>query len=212
MVDGYSHVWGTRAKIAPATADRILVGSCAAVWLALVGVSVAAIVALMDLGRGFHNPRGNPHTPSVLYAIIAISALVILAAIPMLLRARHTVRDGPAARSARPAARTTSGQLIRSGHAPESAMSEHGRAERLATLRPMLADTAVDRFWLRGTAALMTAMGTALLAVALATYLMAIGHDAFSWTSYGLAGLVTLLMPLVPWRQVRQLRRTLAAD
>ena len=109
MVDRYSHVWGTRQKIAPATADRILVGACAAVWLALVGMSVAAIVALMDLGRGFHDAKGNPHTSSVLYAIIAISALVILAAIPMLLRARRTTRDGPVARSARVSARTAGG-------------------------------------------------------------------------------------------------------
>jgi Protein of unknown function (DUF2561) len=207
MVDRYSQIWGTRAKVAPATADRILVGSCAAVWLALVGMSVAAIVALMDLGRGFHNPRGNPHTSSVLYAIIVISALVILAAIPMLLRARRTVRDGPGARSTRPPVRTTSAQPIRTGFGPEAAMS---RTERLTALRPALSDAAVDRFWLRGTAALMTIMGAALLAVALATYLMAIGHDAFSWVSYGIAGFVTLIMPLVPWRQVRQLRRTLA--
>jgi hypothetical protein len=81
----------------------------------------------------------------------------------------------------------------------------------LTTLRPALSDAAVDRIWLRGTAALMATMGTALFAVAAATYLMAIGHDAFSWTSYGIAGFVTLVMPLVPWRQVRQLRRTLAA-
>jgi len=211
MVDRESQVWGTRARIAPATADRILVGSCAAVWLALVGMSVAAIVALMDLGRGFHNSRGNPHTSSVLYAIIVISALVILGAIPMLLRARHTIRDGPVARSARAPARTASGQPIRSAPTTESAAAQLGRTERLTTLRPALPDAAVDRVWLRGTAALMSTMGAALLAVALATYLMAIGHDAFSWTSYGLAGLVTLAMPLVPWRQVRQLRRTLAA-
>jgi hypothetical protein len=206
MVDGESDVWGTRARITPVTADRILVGSCAAVWLALVGMSVAAIVALMDLGRGFHNSRGNPHTSAVLYAIIVISALVILAAIPMLLRARHTIRDGPVARSAR----AGSGRPIGSGHTVESAAGQLGRTERLTTLRPALPDAAVDRVWLRGTAALMSTMGAALLAVALATYLMAIGHDAFSWTSYGIAGLVTLVMPLVPWRQVRQLRRTLA--
>jgi hypothetical protein len=211
MVGRESELWGTRAKVTPVTADRILVGSCAAVWLALVGMSVAAIVALMDLGRGFHNSRGNPHTSSVLYAIIVISALVILGAIPMLLRARHTVRDGPVARSTRAPARTVSGQPISSGPTSESAAAQLGRTERLTTLRPALPDAAVDRVWLRGTAALMSTMGAALLAVALATYLMAIGHDAFSWTSYGLAGLVTLLMPLVPWRQVRQLRRTLAA-
>jgi Protein of unknown function (DUF2561) len=207
MVERESEVWGTRARVTPATADRILVGSCAAVWLALVGMSVAAIVALMDLGRGFHNSRGNPHTSAVLYAIIVISALVILAAIPMLLRARHTIRDGPVARSAR----TGSARPIRSGPTSESAVGRLGRTERLTTSRPALPDAALDRVWLRGTAALMSTMGAALLAVALATYLMAIGHDAFSWTSYGIAGLVTLVMPLVPWRQVRQLRRTLAA-
>jgi hypothetical protein len=205
MVD---HVWGARAKMAPATADRLLVGSCAAVWLALVGMSVAAIVALMDLGRGFHDPRGNPHTSSVLYAIIVISALVILAAIPMLLRARRTTRDGPVGRSA--TTRTVTGQPIRSGTTPSQTIAQAGPTERLAGLGPVLSDAAVDRVWLRGTAALLGTMGAALLAAALATYLMAIGHDALSWTSYGIAGLVTLLMPLVPWRQVRQLRRTLA--
>jgi hypothetical protein len=211
MVDRYSQIWGARNKIAPATADRILVGSCAAVWLALVGMSVAAIVALMDLGRGFHDSKGNPHTSAVLYAIIVISALIILAAIPMLLRARRTTRDGPVARSARGPARAASGHPTRAEHTPASTMTRQGRTERLTTLRPALPDAAVDRVWLRGTAALMNTMGAALLAVAVATYLMAIGHDAFSWTCYGIAGFVTLIMPLVPWRQVRQLRRTLAA-
>jgi hypothetical protein len=211
MFDRYSQVWGARGKVTPVTADRILVGACAAVWLALVGMSVAAIVALMDLGRGFHDAQGNPHTSSVLYAIIVISALVILAAIPMLMRARRATRDGPVARSARLPARTASGQLTRSEYTAASTLTREGRTERLTTLRPALPDAEVDRFWLRGTTALVGAMGVALLAVATATYLMAIGHDAFSWTSYGIAGFVTLTMPLVPWQQVRQLRRTLAA-
>ncbi|MGA8546702.1 MAG: DUF2561 family protein [Mycobacterium sp.] len=211
MADRYSGAWGPWSRVAPDTGDRILVGVCAAVWLALVGMSVAAIVALMDLGRGFHAPKGNPHASSVLYAIIVISALVILAAIPMLLRARRTTRDGPVARSAGTSARTVSGRPIRSGTAPARTITQPGRTERLTPLRPALSDAAVDRIWLRGTAALMAAMGAALLAVAAATYLMAIGHDAISWTSYGIAGFVTLVMPLVPWRQVRQLRRTLAA-
>ena len=205
MMDRYSQAWGARGKVTPATADRIVIGLCAAVWLALVGMSVAAIVALMDLGRGFHNSRGNPHTSSVLYAIIVISALIILAAIPMLLRARRITRDGPVARSA---ARTVSAQSIRSGQM--TAQTAHGATERLTTLRPALSDAAVDRVWLRGTVALMGTMGAALFAVATATYLMAIGHDGFSWTSYGIAGLVTLGMPLVPWRHVRQLRGMLA--
>jgi hypothetical protein len=204
MADRYSGgAWGPWNRVAPVTGDRILVAVCAAVWLALVGMSVAAIVALMDLGRGFHDTRGNPHASAVLYAIIVISALVILAAIPMLLRARRATRDGPSARPPR-------GRPIRSGNIPARTITQPGRTERLTALRPALSEAAVDRIWLRGTAALMATMGAALLAVAAATYLMAIGHDAFSWTSYGIAGFVTLVMPLVPWRQVRQLRRTLA--
>jgi len=206
MIDRYSQAWGARGKVTPATADRILIGSCAAVWLALVGMSVAALVALMDLGRGFHEAKGNPHTSSVLYAIIIISALIILAAIPMLLRARRITRDGPVTRSP---SRAVSAQSIRSGQL--TTQTAHGATERLTTLRPTLSDAAVDRVWLRGTAALVGTMGAALLAVATATYLMAIGHDGFSWGGYGIAGVITLAMPLIPWRHVRQLRGMLAA-
>jgi hypothetical protein len=209
MTDRYSQVWGARGKVTPATADRILIGSCAAVWLAVVGMSVAALVALMDLGRGFHEAKGNPHTSSVLYAIIVISALIILAAIPMLLRARRVTRDGPVSRSAGSPARTVSAQSIRSGQL--TAQTAHGATERLTTLRATLSDAAVDRVWLRGSAALIGTIGAALLGVATATYFMAIGHDGFSWTSYGIAGAITLAMPLVPWRHVRQLRGVLAA-
>ena len=208
MIDRYSQAWGARGRVAAATSDRILIGSCAAVWLALVGMSVAALVALMDLGRGFHSAKGNPHTSSVLYAIIIISALIILAAIPMLLRARRITRDTLAVRSVGSPARTVSAQSIRSG--PMAGVAP-GSTERITTQRPALPDTEVDRFWLRGTLALMGTMGGALLAVATATYAMAIGHDGMSWTGYGIAGVITLAMPLVLWRQVRHLRGMLAA-
>ena len=210
MIDKYSQAWGARSKVTPATADRIALGLCAAIWLALVGMSVAALVALMDLGRGFREAKGNPHTSSVLYAIIIISALIILAAIPMLLRARRITRDGPVARPAGSPARAGGSASSRSS-GPLSVQSAHGATERLTTVRPTLSDAEVDRFWLRGTAALMGTMGAALLAVATATYSMAIGRDDFSWIAYGIAGAVTLAMPLIPWRHVRQLRGMLAA-
>jgi hypothetical protein len=210
MIDKHSQAWGARGKVTPTTADRIALGLCAAIWLALVGMSVAALVALMDLGRGFHEAKGNPHTSSVLYAIIIISALIILAAIPMLLRARRITRDGPVARPAGSPARAAGSRSSRSS-GPLSVQSAHGATERLSTVRPTLSDAEVDRFWLRGTAALMGTMGAALLAVATATYSMAIGHDEFSWTAYGIAGAVTLVMPLIPWRHGRQLRGMLAA-
>jgi len=210
MIDRYSQAWGARSKLTPATADRIVLGSCAVIWLVLVGMSVAALVALMDLSRGFHETKGNPHTSSVLYAIIIISALIILAAIPMLLRARRITRDGPVTRSAVSSARPASSPSTRSP-GQLNVQSARGATERLTTLRPELSDAVVDRFWLHGTAALMGTMGAALLAVATATYAMAIGRDGFSWTAYGIAGAITLVMPVIPWRQVRQLRGMLAA-
>ncbi|MBV8788703.1 MAG: DUF2561 family protein, partial [Mycobacterium sp.] len=55
MVAKYStYRRGADDTISPEVIDRILIGSCAAVWLVLLGVSVAAAVALADLGRGFH--------------------------------------------------------------------------------------------------------------------------------------------------------------
>ncbi|MGV0697282.1 DUF2561 family protein, partial [Mycolicibacter sinensis] len=72
----------------PEVTDRVLLGVCAAIWLALLGMSVAATVALVDLGRGFDQPTESSHT-GLLYIVIGVSALVILAAIPVLLRARQ---------------------------------------------------------------------------------------------------------------------------
>jgi hypothetical protein len=186
-----------------------MVGLCAAVWLALVGISVAAIVALMDLGRGFHEASGNPHTSSVLYAIIVISALIILAAIPVLVRARRTTRAEPVARPVRVPVRGASGQPIKSGYPPARTTTRQARSEPVTAWRPALPDTAIDRIWLRGTVALIGTMGVAFVAVATATYLMAIGHYGGAWTGYVIAGLVTLAMPLIPWRHVRRLRRML---
>lgn len=203
--------WGT---VSLNTTDRILLGLCAAVWLVLVGVSVAAVVALVDLGRGFHKAVGSSHTPAVLYAIIVVSALIILAAIPMLLRARRTTRAEAFARSVGGPARGAGKRPIRSGYPAARTMGEQARTERLTTFGPAaaLSDAAVDRIWLRGTVALIGAMGVALVAVAAATYLMAIGRDGAAWTGYGIAGIATAAMIVIPWRQVRQLRRMLADD
>ncbi|MGA7050790.1 MAG: DUF2561 family protein, partial [Mycobacterium sp.] len=77
---------------------------------------------------------------------------------------------------------------------------------------PEWSGAAVDRVWLRGTALLAATMGVALIAVGAATYLMAVGHEGPSWVGYGLAGLVTVAMPVVEWRHVRQLRRVVAAQ
>ncbi|MBS4730246.1 DUF2561 family protein [Mycobacterium sp. SM1] len=198
--------WGT---VSLSTTDRILLGLCAGVWLLLVGVSVAAIVALVDLGRGFRTGAGNAHTPAALYAIIAVSVVVILAAIPLLLRARRTAPVEP---GARPVAASVPGASIRPLR-PSLGSAAHGAAEQAPTERLTafgriaLSDAEVDRIWLRGTIALLAPMGTALVSVAAATYLMAIGRYGASWTGYVIAGIATVSMIVLSWRKVRQLRR-----
>ncbi len=64
--------------------DRILLGACAAIWLAALGAGVAATVALVDLGTGHAQSTGESDTPWLLYAVIAISAAVIIGAVPLL--------------------------------------------------------------------------------------------------------------------------------
>jgi hypothetical protein len=73
--------------------DRILLGACAAVWLAALGAGVAATVALVDLGTRHGASRGESETPWLLYAVIAISAAVIIGAVPLLLRARRAALE-----------------------------------------------------------------------------------------------------------------------
>lgn len=198
--------------ISPDVIDRILIGACAAVWLVLLGVSVAATVALADLGRGFHKAAGSTHTTSwVLYAVIIVSALIIAGAIPMLLRARRMAQTEPAARGwpwpVGPGAPDVPGAADRGRTGAPTA----GQALAQETDSEWSGE-AVDRAWLRGTVLLVGAMGAALVAVATATYLMAVGHDSPSWVAYGVAGLVTAGMPAIEWLHVRQLRRAVAAQ
>ncbi|WP_375488062.1 DUF2561 family protein [uncultured Mycobacterium sp.] len=194
--------WGT---VSPVTTDRILLGACAAVWLVFVGVSVAAVVALVDLGRGFQR-TGSQHTPAVLYAVIIVSALVIAGAIPVLLRARRT--GHPAVRPAGTQVRGAVRQPAKAGHVGPRATTEEARTERLTALAPPgYSAAAVDRIWLRGMLSLVATMGLALIAVAAATYLMAIGRYGGSWTAYAIAGIVTATMPLIAWQHLRRLHR-----
>ena len=199
--------------ISPDVIDRILVGACAAIWLVLLGVSVAAAVALADLGRGFHKAASRTHSTSwVLYAVIVVSALIIAGAIPMLLRARRmaqTRAGRPGDDRAQPAPGTAhvpgAAHRGRTGAATEGACAGSGGRLRLV-------GEAVDRVWLRATVLLVGAMGAALVAVATGTYLMAVGHDGPSWVAYGVAGVVTAGMPVIEWTHVRQLRRAIAAQ
>ena len=62
--------------------DRALLAVCAVVWLAVIGVGVAAIVALVELGSGrAGDPAARSGTPWGLYVVIGISAVMIPATV-----------------------------------------------------------------------------------------------------------------------------------
>ncbi|HET9541361.1 MAG TPA: DUF2561 family protein [Candidatus Limnocylindria bacterium] len=205
--------------------DRILLGACAAVWLVALGAGVAASVALVDLGRGHPIAPEGSDTPWLLYAVIGISAVVIVGAVPLLLRARRTALDAP-----RPA--RTTGERPAPGQ-PPSARGAEAPTEKLRAFKsvaeqvnprpgypapsaairaaPSVLVSAVDQLWLRCAVAIACAMGVATLAIGVATYLMASDNNTAAWILYGLAGLVTLAMPALAWFYLRQLHDVLDA-
>ncbi|BBY53276.1 DUF2561 family protein [Mycolicibacillus koreensis] len=194
-----------RARVvgSPADADRILIGVCAVIWLVLLGTGVAAVVALINLGTGGHGEvTRSSHTPWALYIVAVVSALVILAAIPVLLRARQGAAPPPPVRR-----RVAGAPPVASGQAAGGSAI----TEKLRVFDPA-ASSPAERVWLRGSVLLAIAMGVALIAVAIATNLMAVGRDALSWGSYGVAALITVAMPVIPWLYLRQLHGLLARE
>jgi hypothetical protein len=203
--------------------DRILLGACAAIWLAALGSGVAATVALVDLGRGHPDSSGQSATPWLLYSVIGISAAVIIGAVPLLLRARRSALAEPPPPT-RASVRTAPGQPqppVRGTEAPTEKLRMLGTAadavkrpgysapREAITVAPSPLMTAIDQLWLRCAVVIACAMGIAMVAIGVATYLMAVESNAAAWVFYGLAGLVTLVMPAIPWFYLRQLRALL---
>jgi hypothetical protein len=80
----------------PEAVDRAMVAVCGAIWLVMLAMSVVATVALVQLGRGRDADPGG-QSSWLLYSVIAVSALIIAGAIPLLLRARRTALADPGA-------------------------------------------------------------------------------------------------------------------
>ena len=217
-----------RSRLSPAmmpgfmdSLDRILLGACAAIWLVALGAGVAATVALVDLGRGHQVQSGDASTPWLLYTVIGVSAAVIVAAVPLLLRARRgSLPDPPDAPDGadRPAAETADTtidapteqlRMYRSLTDPSSPHSDVPQPPaRTVAPAPM---AALDQLWLRCTVFIASAMGIAMIAIGVATYLMAAGHDGVAWALYGVAAVFILGMPAIPWHYLRQLRAVLVS-
>jgi len=180
-----------------------MVGACAAIWLAALAMGVVATVALARLASG-HVGGGERHASWLLYAIIAVSALIIAGAIPLLMRARRRAAGDSAAR---PDALTALTEEARRPIRPPDASTENMRVfgvdpyaeRRLETSRPEPAvpSAVLDRLWLRGTVALLGAMGLAIIAVAAGSYLLASASDTGAWIALGAAGVITVAMPAV---------------
>ena len=199
----------------PESIDRFMVAVCGAIWLVLLAMSVVATVALVQLGRGRDaGPDGQPSW--LLYSIIAVSALIIAGAIPLLLRARRTALADPGSTGSDPDGVSGSGSGVAGSgvadpgpvlpvEAPTEKLRVFGTAvdpyAREAAPEPAAVSRVpagvVDRLWLRGTASLLGAMGLALTAVATATYLLATGSDTGTWVALGTAGAITVAMPAV---------------
>lgn len=182
----------------PETVDRILVGACGAIWLVLLAAAVVAVVALARLASG-RPSAGEGQSSWLLYSIIVVSALIIIGAIPLLLRARRNALAQPAEAVAAAEVRTPAPPL----DAPTEKMRVFGvdpyaaRQPEPTTVAAPVPTGALDRIWLRGTTSLLSVMGLALTAVSVGTYLLAEAKDTGAWVALGVAGVLTIAMPAV---------------
>ena len=194
--------------------DRILLGCAAAAWLGALGAGVAATVALVDLSRGGATSGGDSGTPWVLYTVIAVSAVVIIAAVPLLLRARRSAREDsvpeprPKADAPRPQTPVRGAEAPTEKFRAPATVEPSGPVPAVLGAAPATAP-AVDQVWLRCAAAIVCAMGVATLLTAVSTYLMAVDSDTVAWVVYGVAGVVTVGMVAIPWYFLRELRALL---
>ena len=189
--------------------DRILLGACVLVWLAALGAAVAATVALVDLTSGQRASTADSGTPWLLYTVIGVSAAVIVAAVPLLLRARRAQWE-VASRPQQPAPRVEAGPPVpsRGVDAPTEKLRVAPVAAAVPEVSgplPRAVSPAVDRLWLRGATSIVTAIGASTLLVSVATYLMAVGNDTAAWVFHGLAGVLTVGMAAIPWYFLREL-------
>jgi hypothetical protein len=193
--------------------DRILLGVCAVLWLAALGAGVAAVVALVALGSGrsVGAEASEADTPWLLYSIIGLSAAVIVAAIPLLLRARRSNRGGDVRSHAR-SSRSVFGDPVDTTKIRSfggSTIRRHSTAPASSS-RVAFPTAAVDQVWLRCSVIIFSAIGASTAAIGMGTYLAATDSPTASWFAYGVAAVITVAMPAVPWFYLRELRSVLA--
>ena len=193
----------------PDRTDRILVVAAVALWLTALGAGVAAVVALVDLANAHTVGAEKSDTPWLLYTVIGVSALVIIGAIPLLLKARQSAVASAPVRSPDDGARSGGAPSVAQRLQPFGAPVLRRYSTPPAGHRVGFPTAAVEQIWLRCTASIAAAMGAAATGIGVATYLMASGHDTASWIVYAVAGVITLGMVAAPLTFLRQLHGVL---
>lgn len=196
----------------PETVDRLMVGVCGAIWLVWLAAASIATVALVQLGRGGGAGDDQSRSSWLLYTIIVISALVIIGAIPLLIRARRAAMAVGADIGAAESGSEPAESLQRPSDPLPTAPAAEAPTEKLRVFgaavdpyrRKPAAPRAVsrlnvvlERIFLRGATSLFGAMGLALTAVEVATYLLAVHTDTAAWVALGLAGAIAAGMVVV---------------
>ncbi|PVA35121.1 DUF2561 family protein [Mycobacteroides abscessus] len=219
---------GPLRRSSPESVDRMLIGLCAVIWLAFVGMLVGAIVVIAGMGED----SGSSGSSWGIYIVIGVSLAVIVGAVPLLLRARKSA----ARRTARGASKTapkpkgansSGGATAPSGPPPAEASTEKlktfgGLADHVshvpkdyngpgspayrAATEAAAKRAVINRLWLRATVGIAGAIGLALLAVVTGTYLLAVESDTAAVIAFVFAGVITCAMGAIPWVTLKKLR------
>lgn len=116
---------GPLRRSSPESVDRMLIGLCAVIWLAFVGMLVGAIVVIAGMGED----SGSSGSSWGIYIVIGVSLAVIVGAVPLLLRARKSVAQRTARGASKTApkpkgANSSGGATAPSGPPPAEASTE----------------------------------------------------------------------------------------
>ncbi|WP_100515044.1 DUF2561 family protein [Mycobacteroides abscessus] len=219
---------GPLRRSSPESVDRILIGLCAVIWLAFVGMLVGAIVVIAGMGED----SGSSGSSWGIYIVIGVSLAVIVGAVPLLLRARKSAAQRTARGASKTApkpkgANSSGGATAPSGPPPAEASTEKlktfgGLADHVshvpkdyngpgspayrAATEAAAKRAVINRLWLRATVGIAGAIGLALLAVVTGTYLLAVESDTAAVIAFVFAGVITCAMGAIPWVTLKKLR------
>ncbi len=219
---------GPLRRSSPESVDRMLIGLCAVIWLAFVGMLVGAIVVIAGMGED----SGSSGSSWGIYIVIGVSLTVIVGAVPLLLRARKSAAQRTARGASKTApkpkgANSSGGATAPSGPPPTEASTEKlktfgGLADHVshvpkdyngpgspayrAATEAAAKRAVINRLWLRATVGIAGAIGLALLAVVTGTYLLAVESDTAAVIAFVFAGVITCAMGAIPWVTLKKLR------